>query len=93
MDGASHASNTRFLNDLTAGSPWLVACYSTGIMQIPYDLEFVENRPTVQVRAVALEDTYPFAARGARRRREGDAFDALLHWVHRVIARLDSRSR
>ncbi len=32
----------------------------SGIMQIPYDLEFVENRPTVQVRAVAMDETYPF---------------------------------
>ena len=28
-------------------------------MQIPYDLEFVENRPAVAVRAVALDETYP----------------------------------
>ena len=61
-----------------------------GIMQIPYDLEFVENRPTVQVRAVALDDTYPFA-RSRKGRTEKDVFDALLHWVHRVISRLDSK--
>jgi hypothetical protein len=58
------------------------------IMQIPYDLEFVENRPTVQVRAVALDDTYPFRAHG-RGRRE-DAFDALLRWVHRMISRIET---
>ena len=62
-----------------------------GIMQIPYDLEFVENRPTVQVRAVALDDTYPFRAHGKARRE--DAFDALLRWVHRMISRIDDRSR
>jgi len=60
-------------------------------MQIPYDLEFVEHRPTVQVRAVALDDTYPFARSG--KGREKDAFDALLHWVHRMISRLEHRSR
>jgi hypothetical protein len=60
-------------------------------MQIPYDLEFVENRPTVQVRAVALDETYPFG-RSRTARPEGDAFDALLRWVHRMITRLDQRS-
>jgi hypothetical protein len=60
-------------------------------MQIPYDLEFVENRPTVQVRAVALDDTYPFRAHGKARRE--DAFDALLRWVHGMISRLENRSR
>ncbi len=63
-----------------------------GIMQIPYDLEFVENRPTVQVRAVALDDTYPFVRSRGPARPEGDAFDALLRWVHRMIARLDQKS-
>jgi hypothetical protein len=62
-------------------------------MQIPYDLEFVENRPAVQVRAVALDDTYPYARRGGRPAREEDAFDALLHWVHRMISRLENRRR
>lgn len=60
-------------------------------MQIPYDLEFVENRPTVQVRAVALDDTYPYGRSHGKRRTERDTFDALLHWVHRVITRLESR--
>ena len=60
-------------------------------MQIPYDLEFVENRPTVQVRAVALEDTYPFGRHEGRPRRQQDAFDALLQWVHRMISRIDSK--
>ena len=92
MKGASHAYKSSFLKDLGPVPPWLGACTSMGIMQIPYDLEFVENRPTVQVRAVALEDTYPFAAR-SRPRREGDALDALLQWVHRVIMRLDAKSR
>jgi hypothetical protein len=63
-----------------------------GIMQIPYDLEFVENRPTVQVRAVALDDTYSYGRARGQARRE-DAFDALLRWVHRMITRLDNKSR
>jgi len=63
------------------------------IMQIPYDLEFVENRPTVQVRAVAMDETYPFGRSRSHARPEGDVFDALLRWVHGVISRLDSRSR
>ncbi len=62
-------------------------------MQIPYDLEFVENRPTVQVRAVALDETFPFGRSRAKARPEGDAFDALLRWVHGVITRLESQSR
>ena len=63
-----------------------------GIMQIPYDLEFVENRPAVQVRAVALGDTHPYGRALGTARRE-DAFDALLRWVHRMISRLETKSR
>jgi len=55
------------------------------IMQIPYDLEFVHNRPTAGVRAVALDDSYALA----RRRREPDMFDAILAWLHRLIGRLE----
>ena len=44
-------------------------------MQIPYDLEFVENRP-VAVRALALvKPTSPW--------------DALLHWAFRLIRRFE----
>jgi hypothetical protein len=57
------------------------------IMQIPYDLEFVHNRPTAAVRAVALDDSYSLA----RRRREPDMFDAILAWLHRLIGRLEKR--
>ena len=63
------------------------------IMQIPYDLEFVENRPTVQVRAVAMDETYPFSRSRPNARPEGDVFDALLRWVHGRISRLESRNR
>ena len=57
------------------------------IMQIPYDLEFVHNRPTATVRAVALEDSFSLA----RRRREPDVFDAMLCWLHRLIGRLEKK--
>jgi hypothetical protein len=58
-----------------------------GIMQIPYDLEFVENRPTV--RAIALHE--PFPAWRPERRRQEDAFDALLRWMHRLLQRFEKR--
>jgi hypothetical protein len=54
-------------------------------MQIPYDLEFVENRPTVQVRAVALREPFPVW----RNERPKDDFDALLAWVHRLLRRFE----
>jgi hypothetical protein len=57
------------------------------IMQIPYDLEFVHNRPTAGVRAVALDDAYALA----RGRREPDVFDSMLRWLHRLIGRLDKK--
>jgi len=55
------------------------------IMQIPYDLEFVENRPTVRVRAVALSEPFP----AWRNERPKDGFDALLEWVHRLLRRFE----
>jgi hypothetical protein len=55
-------------------------------MQIPYDLEFVENRPTV--RAIALREPFP-AWRAEHPAREEDAFDALLRWVHRLLLRFE----
>ena len=59
-------------------------------MQIPYDLEFVENRPTAKAHAVALRE--PFRVwRSERPREQQDAFDALLSWVHRMLVRLDGR--
>ncbi len=54
-------------------------------MQIPYDLEFVHNRPTAGVRAVALDDSY------ARRRREPDVFDSILAWLHQLIGRFEKK--
>jgi hypothetical protein len=62
-------------------------------MQIPYDLEFVENRPVVAHRARAMALPEPYGTwRGAKSRSEEDTFDALLRWVHRMISRLESRS-
>ena len=55
-------------------------------MQIPYDLEFVEYRPTV--RAIAMQPHYPVWHAGRSGRQE-DAFDALLRWVHRLLRRFE----
>jgi hypothetical protein len=58
-------------------------------MQIPYDLEFVENRPPVTAHTVAIPGHFPgMRSRGPARER--DAFDALLAWVHRTLSRLES---
>ncbi len=57
-------------------------------MQIPYDLEFVQNRPTVNVRAVAMNETFPAWA-SRRQNEKPDGFDALLAWVHRMIRRFE----
>ena len=59
-----------------------------GIMQIPYDLEFVENRPTVAVQAVAMRQPLP-AWRGERTRGAHHGMDALLHWAFRLIRRFE----
>lgn len=45
-------------------------------MQIPYDLEFVENRPAVTLRAVALP-------------KPASPWDSLLHWAFRLIRRFE----
>jgi hypothetical protein len=63
--------------------------HQEAIMQIPYDLEFVENRPTVAVRAVALRQPMP-AWRGERSRSEHHGMDALLHWAFRLIRRFET---
>ncbi len=63
-------------------------------MQIPYDLEFVENRPPVEPRTqvAILPDAYGNWP-ADRTRSEEDAFDVLLRWVHRVITRMEGESR
>jgi hypothetical protein len=58
-------------------------------MQIPYDLEFVENRPTVSARAVALRQPLP-AWRNERPAGRRDALDRLLHWAFRVLRRFEA---
>jgi hypothetical protein len=63
--------------------------HQEAIMQIPYDLEFVENRPTVAVRAVALHQPMP-AWPGERSRSEHHGMDALLHWAFRLIRRFET---
>ena len=57
-------------------------------MQIPYDLEFVENRPTISVRAAAMRQ--PMSGWRAERSRSGHhGMDALLHWAFRLIRRFE----
>jgi len=58
-------------------------------MHIPYDLEFVENRPTVASRSVALPPPHP-VWRGDRPVSERDAVDRLLHWAFRLLRRYET---
>jgi len=58
------------------------------VMQIPYDLEFVENRPRVAVRAVALHEPR-MVRHNERPRQEKDVFDLLLAWAHGLLRRLE----
>jgi hypothetical protein len=59
-------------------------------MQIPYDLEFVENRPTVSARAVAIAHPAPLW-RAEQPSAHRDAVDRLLHWAFRLLRRFESR--
>jgi hypothetical protein len=59
------------------------------LMQIPYDLEFVEERSPVRVQAIAVER--PFPVWPDRRARRADVFDRLLLWVFQTIRRFESR--
>ncbi len=57
-------------------------------MQIPYDLEFVENRPLVPV---------PVPGKRAPIRSEAlpeshDAIDRLLQWAFRILRRFESHN-
>ena len=61
-----------------------------GIMQIPYDLEFVENRPAVRARTAALPEPMPGWGR-EQPWREHDAWDSLLRWAHALLRRLDAK--
>jgi hypothetical protein len=55
-------------------------------MQIPYDLEFIENRPTVAARAVAL----PHPVWRDRPAGQRDVLDRLLHWAFRLLRRFEN---
>ena len=59
-------------------------------MQIPYDLEFVENRPRVAVgvRAIALHEPQ-MVRRSDLPKDQQDVFDLLLAWAHRVLRRFE----
>jgi hypothetical protein len=58
-------------------------------MHIPYDLEFVEDRPTVRTRTAAL--AAPASAwRSERPETQRDAVDRLLHWAFRLLRRFES---
>ena len=58
-------------------------------MQIPYDIEFVENRPLVVAKAIALQKP-PTTWLGAGRTGEQDVLDAILRWAHRLVQRMDA---
>jgi len=61
-------------------------------MQIPYELEFVENRPRVPARAIAIVRPLP-GWHGERPVHEPDVFDAMLRWAHRMIGRIEKPGR
>lgn len=60
-------------------------------MQIPYDLEFVENRPVVPVYATAAAKRPPMRS-GAELPPPHDTIDRLLQWAFRVLRRFESRN-
>ncbi len=57
-------------------------------MQIPYDIEFIENRPMVHARAAALHPQLP--AWRSDRSGQRDALDRLLHWAFRLLRRFEA---
>ena len=59
-------------------------------MQIPYDIEFVENRPVVPVYVTAGAKRPPM--RSAELPPAHDAIDRLLQWAFRVLRRFESRN-
>ncbi|HEY1251303.1 MAG TPA: hypothetical protein VGH97_08940 [Thermoanaerobaculia bacterium] len=59
-------------------------------MQIPYDLEFVENRPRVPVRVQAVALHEPRLLRqNELPGHQHDVFDTLLAWAHRMLRRFE----
>ena len=59
-------------------------------MQIPYDLEFVENRPVVPARAVAVAHP-PLRPEGVLPPPH-DAIDRLLQWAFRILRRFETHN-
>ena len=60
-------------------------------MQIPYDLEFVENRPVVPAHVLAGAKRPPLRKPDALPAPH-DAIDRLLQWAFRVLRRFESRN-
>lgn len=71
---------------------WPGDCSKERIMQIPYDLEFVENRPTVTARTAHAAAIHPHvpAWRSDRPAGQRDALDRLLHWAFRLLRRFEA---
>ena len=59
-------------------------------MQIPYDLEFVENRPLVRV-AARVGNRAPIRSEAALPPAH-DAIDRLLQWAFRILRRFESHN-
>ena len=59
-------------------------------MQIPYELEFIENRPTVSAPAIPMHEAFPVWP-DPRTRSKQDVFDRLLLWAFRTLRRLEQR--
>jgi hypothetical protein len=60
-------------------------------MQIPYDLEFVENRPLVPVPLVVPGRRAPLRSEDAVPPSH-DAIDRLLQWAFRILRRFESHN-
>jgi hypothetical protein len=59
-------------------------------MQIPYDLEFVENRPLVAAKVVALQKQPTVWLGAGRAEQDQDVLDAVLLWMHRLVRRMEA---
>ena len=59
-------------------------------MQIPYDLEFVENRPLVAAKVVALHKQPTVWLGAGRAEEDQDVLDAVLRWMHRLVRRVEA---
>jgi hypothetical protein len=59
-------------------------------MQIPFDLEFIENRPLVPV-TLTVDGRRPLRSEDALPPTH-DAIDRLLQWAFRILRRFESRN-